>query len=98
MLFNEKCTFHDHIYTSISKAKSSLAWLLRSILSRNACEMKTAYRCLVRHNLEYCCQVWAPKARHGNWKTILDIEAVQRTFTRVINGMENLNYKQRLEN
>ena len=96
VLFNEKCTFHDHIYTSISKAKSSLAWLLRSVLSRNAYEMKTAYRCLVRHNLEYCCQVWSPKARHGNWKTILDIESVQRTFTRVINGMENLSYKQRL--
>ena len=96
VIFNEKCTFHEHIYASISKAKSSLAWLLRSIISRNAYEMKTAYRCLVRHNLEYCCQVWSPKARHGNWKTILDIEAVQRTFTRVIDGMQDLNYKQRL--
>ena len=97
VMFNEKCTFHEHIYSSISKAKSSLAWILRSIISRNAYEMKTAYRSLVRHNLEYCCQVWSPKARHGNWKIILDIEAVQRTFTRVINGMENLSYKQRLE-
>ena len=95
--FNEKFDFSDHIYASISKAKSSLAWLLRNVISRNAYEMKTAYRSLVRHNLEYCCQVWAPKARHGNWKTILDIEAVQRTFTRVIEGMADLNYKQRLE-
>lgn len=96
VIFNEKCTFYEHIYASISKAKSSLAWLLRSIISRNAYEMKTAYRCLVRHNLEYCCQVWSPKVRHGNWKTILDIEAVQRTFTRVIEGMETLSYKERL--
>ena len=59
--------------------------------------MKTAYKSLVRHNLEYCCQVWAPKACHGNWKTILDIEAVQRTFTRVIDGMSDLNYEQRLK-
>ena len=97
VIFNEKLNFHDHIYSSISKAKSSLAWLLRNVISRKAYEMKTAYRSLVRHNLEYCCQVWAPKARHGNWKTILDIEAVQRTFTRVIDGMADLNYKQRLE-
>jgi hypothetical protein len=94
--FNEKGNFHDHIYTSISKAKSSLAWLLRSILSREPYEMKTAYRCLVRHNLEYCCQVWSPKARFGNWKTILDIESVQRTFTRCINGMTNFSYRERL--
>ena len=97
VIFNEKFNFQDHIYTSISKAKSSLSWLLRNIISRNPYEMKTAYRSLVRHNLEYCCQVWAPKARHGNWKTILDIEAVQRTFTRVIDGMADCNYKQRLE-
>ena len=97
VIFNEKFNFQDHIYTSISKAKSSLSWLLRNVISRNPYEMKTAYRSLVRHNLEYCCQVWAPKARHGNWKTILDIEAVQRTFTRVIDGMADCNYKQRLE-
>ena len=95
--FDEKSNFHSHIYTSISKAKSSLAWLLRSMISRNAYEMKTAYRSLVRHNLEYCAPVWSPKLRHGNIKTILDIEAVQRTFTRVINGMENLNYRERLQ-
>jgi hypothetical protein len=95
--FNEKLNFHDHIYTSISKAKSSLAWLLRNTLSRAPYEMKTAYKSLVRHNLEYCCQVWSLKARHGNWNTILDIEAVQRTFTRVIDEMSGLNYEQRLK-
>ena len=95
--FNEKFSFHEHIYTSISKAKSSLAWLLRNTLSRDAYVMKTAYKSLVRHNLEYCCQVWTPKARHGNWKAILDIEAVQRTFTRAVDGMHDLNYKQRLQ-
>lgn len=59
--------------------------------------MKTAYKALVRHNVEYCCQVWAPNARHGNWALILEIESVQRTFTRIIEGMTDLTYKQRLE-
>ena len=95
--FNEKFSFHDHIYTSISKAKSCLAWLLRNTLSRDPYVMKTAYKSLVRHNLEYCCQVWAPKNRHGNWKAILDIEAVQRSFTRVVDGMQELSYQQRLK-
>ena len=95
--FNKKLNFNEHICTSISKAKSSLAWLLRNTISRDPYVMKTAYKQLVRHNVEYCCQVWAPNARHGNWRTILDIESVQRTFTRIIEGMENLSYKQRLE-
>lgn len=95
--FNEKFNFQDHICASISKAKSSLAWFLRSTLSRDPYVMKTAYKSLVRHNVEYCCQAWSPKARHGNWGTILEIESVQRTFTRVIDGMTELNYKQRLE-
>ena len=97
VIFNEKLNFHDHIYASISKAKSCLAWLLRNTISREPYVMKTAYKALVRHNVEYCCQVWSPKARHGNWQTILDIEAVQRTFTRVIEGMSGLNYEQRLK-
>ena len=97
VIFNNRLNFQDHIRTAISKAKSSLAWLLRNTLSRDTYVMKTAYKALVRHNVEYCCQVWAPNNRHGNWGLILDIESIQRTFTRVIDGMDNLNYKQRLE-
>ena len=41
--------------------------------------------------------MWSPKRRHGNWKTILDIEAVQRTFTRLVSGMSDLSYEQRLK-
>ena len=59
--------------------------------------MKTAYKSLIQNHLEYCGQVWAPKTRHGNWKTILDIEAVQRTFTRIVDEMENLSYENRLK-
>ena len=97
VIFNNRLNFQDHISAAISKAKSSLAWLLRNTLSRNAYVMKTAYKALVRHNVEYCCQVWAPNARHGNWALILEIESVQRTFTRIIEGMTDLTYKQRLE-
>ena len=97
VIFNNRLNFQDHIKAAISKAKSSLAWLLRNTLSRNAYVMKTAYKALVRHNVEYCCQVWAPNTRHGNWALILEIESVQRTFTRIIEGMTDLTYKQRLE-
>ena len=55
------------------------------------------YKHLIRPHLEYCTQVWAPVAEHGNWKTIMSIESIQRQVTKVIVGFEHLNYKERLE-
>ena len=55
--------------------------------------MMTLYKSLVRSVLEYCCPLWNP------WK-ITDIqmlEAVQRSFTCKIHGVQHLNYWERLE-
>ena len=58
--------------------------------------MLKAYKSIVRPHLEYCIQAWAPNSRHGNWKIIMEIESVQRTFTRLIKGMDSLPYHERL--
>ena len=58
--------------------------------------MLKAYKSIVRPHLEYCCQAWSPNARHGNWGIIMEIESVQRTFTRLIKGMDSLPYHERL--
>ena len=55
------------------------------------------YKTLIRPHIEYCTQAWAPVARHGNWSLILKLEGIQRNITRVIYGLEDLNYKHRLE-
>ena len=54
------------------------------------------YKALVRPDLEYAVQVWAPTARHGNWGIIMEIEDCQRQFSRIIQGMGLLPYRQRL--
>jgi ribonuclease P/MRP protein subunit RPP40 len=51
------------------------------------------YKTLVRPLLEYCNQVWSP--HYG--KDIIKVENVQRRFTKMINGMWNLTYAQRLK-
>ena len=43
VLFTDKFNFSDHIYASISKAKSSLAWFERNTLSRDPYVMKTVF-------------------------------------------------------
>jgi hypothetical protein len=43
--------------------------------------------------LEYCCPVWSPSQK----LLVNEIEAVQRRFTKLIRGSNNLSYQDRLE-
>ena len=52
---------------------------------------------LIRPHLEYCVQMWNPVAAHGSWKTILELEAVQRRYTRMIDDIGVLPYSERLD-
>ena len=42
-------------------------------------------------------QLWNPAACHGNWSTILEIESIQRRFTRLPNDIGLLPYSKRLQ-
>ena len=56
------------------------------------------YKSLVKPHIEYCLQAWAPMARHGNWSLILELESVQRSFTRMIDGLGLMTYREGLDN
>ena len=58
--------------------------------------MSVIYRSLIRPHLEYAVQCWSPAPRFGNWAVILDIEKVQRKFTRLMNDIGTLTYGDRL--
>ena len=97
VLFDASFNFKSHIASCISKANQQIGWITRSIISRQSGVMLRVYKTLIRPFLEYCCQVWSPKAKYGNWATILEIEGVQRSFTRIIDGLGLLTYRERLE-
>ena len=59
--------------------------------------MLLIYKSLIRPHLEYAVQCWAPSPRFGNWGIILELEKVQRKFTRLINDIGTLTYGERLK-
>ena len=94
---NKTVDWKEHVSNIIKKAKSVTAWVSRSIISRSPEIMTKIYKSLVRPQLEYCVQLWSPLPSHGNWGLILEIEDVQRSFTRMIDGVGLLSYENRLK-
>ena len=92
-----KLQWTDQVKNSISKAISMIAWITRNVISREQKLMLNIYKVIIRPHLEYCVQIWSPEAKHGNWGLILEMESVQRRFTRLIDGIGLLPYSERLE-
>lgn len=58
----------------------------------NANSFRTLYTAMVRPHVEYAVPAWSPYLR----KDIEAIESVQRRATRIIKGLEDLSYENRL--
>ena len=90
-------SWHLNIDNYFNKARSTMAWIKRVIINKDRGVMLQLYKTLVRPLLEYCVQLWSPTPRHGNWGQIFQLEDVQRDFTRQINGLGQLSYRDRIE-
>ena len=75
------------------KARKSAGMLLRAIEFKTPFILVPLFKSLVRPILEYANTVWSPHKR----KHIDLLEKVQRSFTKRVIGMYNLEYSQRLE-
>ena len=84
--------FDVHMTTQIKKARGIAAMILRSITSRSSDILIPLYKALVRPILEYASVVWCPYLKKDKQR----IETVQRHFTKNIEGMNTLEYEERL--
>ena len=90
---SETATFNAHIANAVSSAKRFAAWTMRTFKSRKSDVVLLLYKTYVRPRLEYGCALWSPHLI----KDINSIEAVQRSVTSKIEGLDNMNYWERLQ-
>ena len=76
----------------VKKAYGMLAFIGWGVECRNWKIMLQLYKTLVRPHLEYCVQFWSPHYR----KDVDALERVQKRFTRMLPGLEDTDYEERL--
>ena len=86
-------SWSTHVHIIASRAKAMASWVLSAFRSRDKVTMLTLYKSLVRSHLEYCCPLWSPY----KISDIQTLEAVQRTFTARIWGVQHLDYWSRIK-
>lgn len=74
------------------KANRLLGMIKRTIVYKESDVMVRLYKSLVRPLVEYCTAAWSPFYQKDKFL----IEQVQRRFTRLIPGLEKLEYRERL--
>ena len=85
--------FKDHINNITTSSKIVMGMLLRTFSTREKEPMIKMFNAYIKSKLEYCCIVWSP----DELKYINEIEDIQRIFTKKIDGMDELNYHERLK-
>ena len=76
-----------------SKGNQVLGMIRRNITYKDNSLIVPLYKAIVRPHLEYCIQAWSPYLR----KDIDMLEKIQRRATKLIPGLRDLRYEERLK-
>ena len=93
ILLDDDLRFKHHISQITTKAYQRIAVIFRGFCTRNETFLMRAYKTYIRPILEYCTQIWNPYLIGE----IVEIEKVQKYFTKRLPGMKTLNYNDRLQ-
>ena len=85
--------FKEHIDKIANSCRSIMGMLLRTFSTREREPMIKLFNTYIKSKLEYCCVVWSPVQQ----TLINELENIQKTFTKKIRGLEELDYHQRLK-
>ena len=93
ILSSNNLMFKEHMNKTINSSKVVMGMLLRTFSTREKEPMLQMFNTYIKSRMEYCCIVWSP------WQQtcIYELEKIQKNFTKKIQGIEELNYHERLE-
>ena len=89
VLVDNQLKFHSHIRNVVSKSNAGLGLLKRSIASRSPKVFLKPYNVIIRPNLDF-----GHSQYKGNTRLL---ESMQRHATKVISGLKDLSYDERLK-
>lgn len=92
VIVDDKLSFVKHIAEKVNKANSICGAIRRSFEYLDCNTFKQLFTALVRPHVEYANTVWSPYKK----KDINMLENVQRRATKLVPGLSNMSYKERL--
>lgn len=92
VVIDDKLAFSDHLAEKINKANKIVGCIKRTFVHLEPDIFKPLFTALVRPHLEYANQVWSPYLV----KDIEAVENVQRRATKMVPGLKDLSYEERL--
>ena len=92
-LFTYTCAFNAYNIMWMYKGNQVLGMIRRNITYKDKSLIVPLYKAIVRPHLEYCIQAWSPYLR----KDIDMLEKIQRRATKLIPGLRDLRYEERLK-
>ena len=93
VMMDNTMRFHTHTSFAVKKANQMLGIIKKSFKTRDATTISTLYKSFVRPYLEYRSVIWGPHSKKDKKK----VEAVQRRATKMISGLFELPYEERLK-
>jgi hypothetical protein len=90
--FESSLSFNLHISTICNKANRVMGMIRRTFTYLDKETFSLLFKGMVRPHLEYAVSVWSPHMKYQ----VIQIEQVQRRATKLIPGLKDLSYKERL--
>ncbi len=93
VLINKNLNPSSHIEKVVKKASSALGIIRRTYLDKSKNTILPLCKSLVRPHFDYCVQAWRPYLQQD----VDNLEQVQRRTTKMIWGLQDLPYEERLK-